>query len=65
MLKVICIVCVSVVMAIIACDTGDALKVVARDGTVCGCMYDETGFHQCTEDKDTTYVVIEVSVCDR
>ena len=63
MLKSI-VMCIAIVMCVIACETGDAIKVVARDGTVCGCMYDETGFHQCSDDNDIQYIVIEASHCN-
>jgi len=45
-------------------ETGDAIKVISRDGEVCGCMYDETGFKGCDDSGDVEYVVIEASTCN-
>lgn len=44
-------------------EVGDAIKVVAREGEVCGCMYDNTGFKDCIDDGTVEYVVIKASHC--
>jgi hypothetical protein len=61
MFKIIVVLIVCVVL-ILCVNYGDAIKVVGRDGRICGCIYDDNGFQKCKSNLE--YTVIEVSHCD-